>query len=352
MSASAQAIASTDTGTLPHDAALDSGSGTALEAGTRSAEVVASYARCAEVVRTRARNFYHGLRLLPEPKRSALYSIYAWMRAADDAVDEGGTVDEHRRRLDEFRTRTDRVLSGQLDFSNQRQTNPSPPPSPSLWEGVPFADALWPAFAQTTRMYPIERRIFFDTLAGMEDDLVARTYQTDEELSTYCYRVASTVGLACLRVWGLREGVSQKEADELAVWRGQAFQRTNILRDFRQDFDEQPRRVYLPLSAFERAGVTPEDVRVWRDPSRCGPFVARQAEIARAYYVRSAQLDDMIQPDCRATLWAMTRIYSGILTLIERDPRSIVGEKRLRLGGLSKCAIAAGALVRGRTGRW
>ena len=36
----------------------------------------------------------------------------------------------------------------------------------------------------------------------------------------------------------------------------------------------------------------------------------------------------------------MTRIYSGILTLIERDPRSIVGDKRLRLGGLSKCAIA------------
>lgn len=321
--------------------------GAGLHAASWSPEVVASYARCAEVVRTRARNFYHGLRLLPEPKRSALYSIYAWMRAADDAVDEGGTVDERRRRLDEFRTRTDRVLSGESAVSGPHSASiddapASPPPHPPLW----------PAFAQTNRMYPIERRIFLDTLAGMEDDLVARTYQSDEELSTYCYRVASTVGLACLRVWGLREGVSQKEADELAVWRGQAFQRTNILRDFRQDFDEQPRRVYLPLSAFERAGVTPEDVREWREPSRCGPFVARQAEIARAYYDRSAKLDDLIQPDCRATLWAMTRIYSGILTLIERDPRSIVGDKRLRLGGLAKCAIAAGALVRGRTGRW
>lgn len=336
MSASAQAIASTNSATpVATEVRAD-----AEEAarGSWSPEVRASYARCAEVVRTRARNFYHGLRLLPEPKRSALYSIYAWMRSADDAVDEGGTVDERRRRLEEFRVQTDRVLSGQSELVDSR--------------GVSASDSLWPAFAQTTRMYPIERRIFLDTLAGMEDDLVARTYQTDEELSTYCYRVASTVGLACLRVWGLREGVSQKEADELAVWRGQAFQRTNILRDFRQDFDEQPRRVYLPLSAFERAGVTPEDVREWRDASRCGPFVARQAEMARAYYARSAKLEELIQPDCRATLWAMTRIYSGILSLIERDPRSIVGEKRLRLGGLAKCGIAAGALVRGRLGRW
>ena len=42
---------------------------------------------CRTITRQRARNFYYGLKLSPEPQRTALFVIYAWMRTADDLVD-------------------------------------------------------------------------------------------------------------------------------------------------------------------------------------------------------------------------------------------------------------------------
>lgn len=304
--------------------------------GVESPVVTSAYDRCAEVTRTRARNFYYGLRLLPDAKRRALYSIYAWMRAADDAVDGVGRADERAERLARFREETNEVLGG---------------------GGVPAEPgnqpvSFWPAFAATVARYPLEPRIFLDTLAGMDDDLRTFEYQTDAQLSVYCSRVASTVGIACLRVWGLREGASQAQADALAELRGQAFQRTNILRDFKEDFDETPARVYLPREAFARHQLTAGDLRHWRHEEACRAFIVEQAAHTRSYYSRSAELEGLISPDCCPTLWAMTRIYSGILRLIEERPERVVLDARVRLSSIVKTGIALRASARAKLGRW
>ena len=55
-------------------------------------------ADCEYLTRTQARNFYYGLKLLPEPKRSAMFAIYAYMRLVDDIADEddGRSIDAPR----------------------------------------------------------------------------------------------------------------------------------------------------------------------------------------------------------------------------------------------------------------
>ncbi|MFO0083767.1 MAG: squalene/phytoene synthase family protein, partial [Phycisphaerales bacterium] len=74
--------------------------------GAMDPRLAASYAGCVDVVRTRARNFYYGLKLTPEPRRSAVYAIYAWMREADDRVDAHADPVVQRRELDAFRELT------------------------------------------------------------------------------------------------------------------------------------------------------------------------------------------------------------------------------------------------------
>ena len=309
-----------------------------LGAGPAGSALEASRALCARIVRTRARNFYHGLRLLPEPKRSAMYAIYAWMRAADDAVDTAGSTEERRRRLHEFRERTDDLLAGRRLAASE----------------VNGDAVIWPSLIDAMARFPIDRRILLDTLSGMEDDLTTFQYQSRQELSTYCYRVASTVGLACVRVWGLKDPspAGRARADELAIMRGQAFQRTNILRDFAQDFDESPRRVYVPREELDRHGLTAEDLRAWARPGACESLVREFARTAREFYEASSPLDGMLEDDSRATLWAMTSIYSGILRIIEREPRRIVSGGRIRLPGLEKAALALRAVMKSRTQRW
>ena len=300
-------------------------------AGVPGDALVASYAHCAHVVRTRARNFYYGLRLTPEPRRSAIYSIYAWMRAADDIADSRAPIDERRAMLRTFAEHTESLLQGAAPAGD---------------------DPLWIALGATIACFRVPSNVFRDMLAGLEDDLAARPVLTDTDLDRYCYRVASTAGLACLAIWGLRPGVDADEAERLAVHRGQAFQRTNILRDFAQDFDDVPSRVYIPAAVFKRHALSPIELREWRNADRCRALIAEQAAAARAHYEASAALESMVAADCSPTLWAMTRIYSGLLEIIENDPARIVSTQRVRLSGPGKAAIAIRAAWGARRGWW
>jgi len=307
------------------DAAIDGG-------------LAASFDLCRRITRERARNFYYGLRLTPEPRRSAIYAVYAWMRAADDAVDRPGTSDDDRRTaLDAFEARTWSELGVQVgggDCGNG---------------GVGGDGGFWLAFAETVRRYGVDRAVLGEVIQGMRDDLEGPGVFDEAGLERYCYRVASTVGLICVSIWGLRAGVDVREARALAVERGQAFQRTNILRDFAEDFDERPRRVYLPGEVFGRHGITPDELRVWEPPGACRELVMDRVADARARYERSSALDEMIDPACRPTLWAMTRIYRGLLERIASDPSRIVLGERVRLSSVRKIGIAARATVLARS---
>ncbi|MDX2114510.1 MAG: phytoene/squalene synthase family protein [Planctomycetota bacterium] len=307
-------------------------------AGACSRSIAEAYAQCAEVVRRRARNFYYGLRLTPEPKRSAIYSVYAWMRRADDEADAAGDPAHKRERLAEFRACTERMIAGE-DL------------------GEAEGEFVWVAFRETVRRHGIDPRDLRDMLDGLDADLrhelraaaapggkPVLICETREELRQYCYRVASTVGLVCVQIWGLRDESERAAARELAIRRGTAFQLTNILRDFAQDYDE--RRVYLPAADLAAAGVSADDLRRWSDDERCRPVAASIAAWARGEYEASAPLDLMIDPACFAAIRTMTRIYSGLLSVIEREPSRIAGARRIRLQSAHKAGIALRACAR------
>lgn len=277
---------------------------------------------CESVTRSRARNFYHGLKLLPEPKRSAMYALYAWMRAADDLVDDAersrhATLTE---RIESFRELTTHALAG----------NPA------------ASDPVWTALAFTAEQFNLSEEPFHAMLDGQLDDVADRRYETFRQLREYCYRVASTVGLLCIEVWGYDDPA----ATTFAIDRGIAFQLTNILRDFREDFDAD--RIYLPEEDFRRHDITPEDVRHWRKPEPCRAFIADQVDRTASYYFRSRELDDLIDPECRPTLWAMTTIYRKLLSKISDRPANLISDRRIRLSWPAKAVIA----LRAKSGRF
>src|SRR6266568_90600 len=75
-----------------------------------------SRAFCENLTRSHARNFYYGLKLLPEPKRSAMYALYAYMRLVDDIADEddGRTQAQRLSDLDKWQSQTQAVLAGEI----------------------------------------------------------------------------------------------------------------------------------------------------------------------------------------------------------------------------------------------
>lgn len=267
------------------------------------ARVAASYDHCREIARAAARNFYYGFMLLPAAKRDALCALYAFMRGVDDISDEPGAVEDKTRRLNQRRAEMDRVLAGN-----------------------DVGGAVWPAFRHTVTTYEIPPRYLHDLISGAAMDLTIASYETFDELREYCYRVAGTVGLCCLHVFGF----SEPRAPELAEKLGIAFQLTNILRDIARDFAMG--RVYLPNEDFRQFHCDASALAQGKTGPEITLLTRFEAGRAWQFYREGWELLDLVSEDSRAALWAMARIYSGILEKIEARN---VGAKSVRPARLS-----------------
>jgi phytoene synthase len=155
---------------------------------------------CRNLSRAQARNFYYGMKLLPEPRRSAMFAVYAYMRRLDDIADndEGFSFDQRLEALNAWQERTHCALAGLMVED----------------------DPLWPALADAVERYGIPADIFDEAIEGQRLDLQPRPFHNFEQLRDYCHRVAGVVGLASIHIWGYAGG---EQTEALAIDRGIAF---------------------------------------------------------------------------------------------------------------------------------
>jgi len=135
-------------------------------------------------------------------------------------------------------------------------------------------------------------------------------YRTFEDLYQYCYRVASVVGLVCIRVFGYRDPA----AEPLAERCGLAFQLTNIIRDVKED--AAMGRVYLPEKDLAAFGIAPSELCALTDATRFQPLLAMEAERARGFYRAGDELIPLIDEDSQPALWVLVNIYRKLLEKI------------------------------------
>ena len=278
---------------------------------------------CRDLTKSAARNFYYGLKLLPEPKRSAMFTLYAYMRLVDDIADreDGRSPRERSMELDRWRELTHARLLGHRaavedthDFGNG-------------------AANVWPAFADLVKTYRIPTDVFDAAIAGQQQDLEPAEFRTFGELHEYCYRVAGVVGLGSLHVWGYEGG---RETEEMAVALGVAFQLTNIVRDLREDNGRG--RVYIPTEDLEAAGVREADLRAGLGGAAFGRLMRIVIGRAETHYAMAHGLEKRISPECRPTLVAMTEIYRRLLAKVSAAPEKVL-HKRVSLSAWSKLRI-------------
>lgn len=291
---------------------------TAAPAGTTP--LARSRAYCEQLTRSAARNFYYGLKLLPEPKRSAMFALYAYMRLIDDIADDedGRSIAQRAAELDAWQARTRQVLIGQIPEGDNHP--------------------IWHAFREIVGRYNIPPRLFEEAIAGQRRDLEPVSFENYQQLHEYCYHVAGVVGLASIHIWGF---VGGEPTELLAIDRGVAFQLTNILRDLREDAARG--RIYLPKEDLAAADITEEELRAGRGGERFLKLMNFEIERARSLYRKSAELESRIEPDSRPTLVAMTEIYHRLLEKIAADPERVLSE-RVSLSVLSKLRIGWRAL--------
>lgn len=284
----------------------------------QSLEVPESYAECNRIARGAKSSFYLAFFALPRAKRNALCALYAFMRLVDNVSDEAGDLEAKRTGLARWRAMLDDAIAGRTS-----------------------AHPILPALRDTLARFSIPTRYFHDLILGAEMDLTIPEYATFDRLSEYCYRVAGTVGLTCLHVFGF----SDPHAPDLAERLGLAFQLTNILRDIPADLGMG--RVYLPQEDLQRFGQSAEDLR---GPLSPGLRALLEFEADRAWqcYEEGAALVPMVDGDSRRTLWALVRTYSSLLARIEEREFDVFSS-RVSLSSAEKIQFL---LKAGMSGWW
>jgi phytoene synthase len=284
-----------------------------------------SYKTCRRMVRQAGSNFPAAFLLLPAAQHRAMDALYAFMRHSDDLVDDPDPA----RPAAEALTRWRAAVEAALDCPRRA----SPPTGLDI-PGDPLGAAILPALAHTVRAFSIPQEHLLAVLEGVAMDLSQRRYATFEQLQTYCQRVASAVGLACIHVWGF----SDPQALGPARSAGIALQLTNILRDLKED--AQRDRVYLPLEDLRRCGYSIDELCRSAVTPAFHQLIEVESARAEQFYREGYRLLAWLAPAGRRIFGMITATYHALLEEIRRRPGEVF-VRRVRVGWPKKLAIAA-----------
>ena len=238
-------------GHIPHPSTRPFFSYWAGDAALRNA-----YKQAEVITAAHSKSFSFASGLLPEEKRSAVRALYAFCRTVDDIVDE-------------VELKKDRDF--ELDYWRNIVQSAS----------APTDDLVATAWADTLARYHIPRHYALQLIDGVARDLSQSRYQTFDDLATYCYGVASTVGLMSMYIVGFKNN----DAVPYAIKLGVALQMTNILRDVGEDYRNG--RLYLPREELLTYGIREEDIAAGHVTENWRQFMKFQIERTRNLYEES-----------------------------------------------------------------
>lgn len=261
-----------------------------------------------------SRSFHMASGLLPEDKKRAARALYAFCRISDDIVD----------------CRDEGVAETLAQW--QKAAFSTHPPADNL-AAVAWADARL--------RYQIPMRYAEQLIEGVSRDMAQNRYETFEDLATYSYGVASTVGLMSMHIIGF----SGADVIPYAIKLGLALQLTNILRDVGEDWRRG--RLYLPLDELAAFGLSEETIAAGVVDEPWRTFMRFQIARNRQLYQEAWPGIGMLHHDGRFAIAAAAGLYNGILDAIEANDYDVF-QKRAYVSSWGKVRRLPGLWWRSR----
>jgi len=251
-------------------------------------------------------SFSSAVRMLSPNIRNAIYSIYGFVRLADEIVD---SFHDHKQEelLNNF----------EKSYYNAYKENISLNP-------------ILHSFQQTVKKYNIEDAQIQSFLKSMRADLYKTNYSTKEDYETYIYGSADVVGLMCLKVFTNGNQESYNSLKDSAMRLGSAFQKVNFLRDIKEDY-EVLQRSYFPNINLKN--LSPEDKQ---------QIITEINEDFKEAYKGIVELP----LESRFGVYTAYRYYLKLLRKLEGTPSHKIMDARIRVSDVMKVNLLARSFIR------
>ncbi len=265
-----------------------------------------------EITRESKSNLALAFVSLGRERRRDMTTLYAFCRVVDDIADTGAlSAPEKQAQLTKWR--------------NWLRTASSDEPA--------LASELRALLAK----YRLPPAMLDQIITGVEMDLRKVTYLSFGELRTYCYLVASAVGLVSIEIFGYRNPAAKQYAVQL----GLALQMTNIIRDVRRDLEKG--RVYLPAEDLQRFQYSMDDLRQRIYNESFIRLMQFESDRAKTFFEAASAALPREDRHSMVAAEIMGSVYRALLRRMEKD-RFRVFEKDYRLTKLEKAGRVLGQL--------
>lgn len=250
-------------------------------------------------------SFSIAVNMLSPSIRNAIYSIYGFVRFADEIVDSFHDYDK-----------VELIRDFEIDYYK------------AMTSGISLNPIL-NSFQQTVKKYNISDDLVQAFLRSMKMDLSKKNYNTQQEYEEYIYGSADVVGLMCLKVFVGGDEEKYEQLKEPAMRLGSAFQKVNFLRDLKDDV-ELLSRTYFPNVNLE--SLTAEDKK---------KIIEEIEEDFRVAYIGILELPK----EAKFGVYTAYKYYKRLLAKLKDTPSSKILETRIRVSNPVKIGLLAKSFV-------
>ena len=250
-------------------------------------------------------SFSLAVKMLSPSIRDAIYSIYGFVRFADEIVDSFHDY-EKEYLIDDFEKEYYKAM--QLGIS----LNP-----------------ILNSFQHTVKEYNITDDLIQAFLRSMKLDLIKSIYSTQTEYEDYIYGSADVVGLMCLKVFVKGNNQKYDQLKSEAMRLGSAFQKVNFLRDLKDD-NLVLNRNYFPginLNNFSENTKT--------------QIIQEIEEDFRIAYQGIVKLP----MEAKFGVYTAYVYYKKLLKKLKNTPYHEIGNSRIRVSNYTKAGLLAQSFV-------
>ena len=262
--------------------------------------------KCSKLVtKSYSTSFSLAVYMLSPVIRDAIYSIYGFVRFADEIVDSFHGY-EKENLITEFEQEYYKA------FDRGISLNP-----------------ILNSFQQTVKKYKITDDLIQAFLKSMKMDLIKSHYHSKSEYEDYIYGSADVVGLMCLKVFVAGDMEKYNLLKDEAMRLGSAFQKVNFLRDLKDD-NLVLNRNYFPgvnLDSFDEKAKTAIIQEIQEDFK-----VAYQGIIK-------------LPIEAKFGVYTAFVYYKKLLKKLEKTPCHEIGNARIRVPNYTKAGLLAQSFV-------
>lgn len=257
------------------------------------------------ITKTYSSSFSMGIKFLAPAMRNPIYSIYGYVRLADEIVDSFEGY-KQLEMLEELKVETRKALDHKISL------NP-----------------IINSFQQVVHQYEISTDLIDSFLESMEMDLNKKTYNL-EMYEKYIYGSAEAVGLMCLKVFCHGNQQQYNSLKYSAMKLGSAFQKINFLRDIKADFQGLG-RVYFPGIDFS---------------TFCASKKHEIEQDIELDFEEGLNGIRRLPKEAQFGVFLAYVYFKGLLNKIKKTPAERIMETRIRIATPEKILLLVGCCVR------